>query len=72
VDQSYEIPRLQGKRTTLECLVAVTASLGTPFYQGIFIFPWENELISLGNIEILWENSVSKLALRAFFNPAVV
>jgi hypothetical protein len=32
--------------------------LGTPFYQGISIFPRENELISLGKIKIPWKNMV--------------
>jgi hypothetical protein len=30
--------------------------LGTPFFQGISIFPSENELNSLGKMEIPWEN----------------
>jgi hypothetical protein len=40
------------------------ASLETTISQGISILPWENELISLGKIEIPWEIVVSKLALR--------
>jgi hypothetical protein len=39
--------------------------LGTLFSQGIPIFPRENELISLGKIEIPWENGVLKLALKS-------
>jgi hypothetical protein len=39
-------------------------SLGTQFSHGIFIFPRENELISLGKIEISWENRIPKLALN--------
>jgi hypothetical protein len=34
----------------------IRTSLGTPFSHGISIFPWENELISLGKMEIHWEN----------------
>jgi hypothetical protein len=34
---------------------AVRASLETPFFYGISIFPRKNELISLGKIEIPWE-----------------
>jgi hypothetical protein len=40
-------------------------SLDTPFYQGIFIFPWKNELIFLGKMKIPWKNGVPKLALSA-------
>jgi hypothetical protein len=43
------------------------ASLGTLISHGIFIFPRENELISLGKMKILWEISVPKLALRIFY-----
>jgi hypothetical protein len=46
------------------------ASLGTIFSQGIFIFPWENELISLGKMEIPWKNSVPKLARRGLFSSS--
>jgi hypothetical protein len=46
------------------------ASLETLLYQGISIFPRENELISLGKMEIPWENKVLKLALiEPFFSP---
>jgi hypothetical protein len=38
--------------------------LGTSISQGFSIFPWENELISLGKIEIPWGIGVPKLALR--------
>jgi hypothetical protein len=38
--------------------------LGTLISHGIFIFPRENELISLGKMKIPWEISVPKLALR--------
>jgi hypothetical protein len=38
--------------------------LGTTFFQGISIFPRENELISLGKIKTRWENVVSKLGLK--------
>ena len=44
-----------------------STSLVTLFFQGIFIFPRENELISLGKIEIPWENEVSKPALMLGF-----
>jgi hypothetical protein len=40
------------------------ASLGTSISQGFSIFPWENELISLGKIEIPWRIGVPKLALK--------
>jgi hypothetical protein len=40
------------------------ASLVTPFSHVIFIFPRENELISLGKMEFPWENVVPKLALK--------
>jgi hypothetical protein len=40
------------------------ASLGTLISHGIFIFPRENELISLGKMKIPWEISVPKLALK--------
>jgi hypothetical protein len=43
---------------------SLRASLGTPFFQGISIFPRENELISLGKMKIPWENEVPKLALK--------
>jgi hypothetical protein len=44
--------------------------VGTPFFQGIPIFPRKNKLISLGKIGIAWENGVFKLALRdTFFYP---
>jgi hypothetical protein len=33
----------------------IRVSLGTAFSHGISIFPWENELISLGKMEIPWE-----------------
>jgi hypothetical protein len=39
-------------------------SLGTLFFQAIFIFPREISSFSLGKIEIPWENGVSKLALK--------
>ena len=39
------------------------ASLGTLIFHGIFIFPKENELISLGKMKIPREISVPKLAL---------
>jgi hypothetical protein len=45
-----------GKRT-------LRASLGTLISHGIFIFPRENELISLGTLKIPWEISVPKLTL---------
>jgi hypothetical protein len=38
--------------------------LVTPFSHVIFIFPRENELISLGKMEFPWENVVPKLALK--------
>jgi hypothetical protein len=41
-----------------------SASLGTLISHEIFIFPRENELISLGKIKISWEISAPKLALR--------
>jgi hypothetical protein len=51
------------ERNTSE-LQIIRASLGTPFSQGILIFPRENELISLGKIRIPWKNGVPKLALN--------
>jgi hypothetical protein len=39
------------------------ASLGTTISQGFSIFPWKNELIFLGKIEISWKVGVPKLAL---------
>jgi hypothetical protein len=45
-------------------LTSLRASLATPFFQGILIFPRENKLISLGKMEIPWKNRVVKLALR--------
>jgi hypothetical protein len=42
---------------------SIRASLGTLISYGIFIFPMENELISLGKMKIPWEISVPKLAL---------
>jgi hypothetical protein len=45
-------------------MTTIRASLGTSIFQGISIFPWENELISLGKIEIPWEIGVPKLALN--------
>jgi hypothetical protein len=43
------------------------ASLETTFFHGIFVFPREISLFSLGKIEIPWENRVSKLALICVF-----
>jgi hypothetical protein len=43
---------------------SIRASLGTSISQGFSIFPWENELIFLGKIEIPWGIGVPKLALR--------
>jgi hypothetical protein len=56
------------------------ASLGTPFSQGITIFPREISSFSLGKFEIPWKNSVPKLALRVrlglsciyLFTPSVM
>jgi hypothetical protein len=45
---------------------SVRASLRTLIFHGIFIFPRENELISLGKIKIPWKISVSKLALSLY------
>ena len=45
-------------------VIQIRASLGTPFFQGISIFPKKNELICLGKIEIPWKNMVPKLALN--------
>jgi hypothetical protein len=39
------------------------ASLGTPFFHGIFIFIRENELISLEKMKFPWKNVIPKLAL---------
>jgi hypothetical protein len=39
------------------------ASLGTLIFHGIFIFPRENELISLVKMKNPWKISVPKLAL---------
>jgi hypothetical protein len=38
--------------------------LGTPFFQGISIFPRENELIFLGKMKTPSKNWVPKLALN--------
>jgi hypothetical protein len=46
--------------------MSLRASLGTPFFLGIPIFPRENKLISLGKIGIPWKNVVPKLALKGF------
>jgi hypothetical protein len=50
-------------RSARGSIFSIRASLGTTFSQGIFTFPREISLFSLGKIEILWENGVSKLAL---------
>jgi hypothetical protein len=42
------------------------ASLGTLISHGIFIFPRENELISLGKMKIPWKITAPKLALKVF------
>jgi hypothetical protein len=39
------------------------ASLGTPISRGISIFPWENELISLGKMKIPWKIGVFLLRM---------
>jgi hypothetical protein len=44
--------------------VYIRASLGTLISHGIFIFPREISLFSLGKMKIPWEISVPKLALR--------
>jgi hypothetical protein len=40
------------------------ASLGTPFSQGIFIFPREISLFFIGKMKIPWENGVPKLGIN--------
>jgi hypothetical protein len=54
--------------TICQELVPLRASLATPFFQGIPIFPREISSFSLGKIGgkigIPWENGVAKLALR--------
>jgi hypothetical protein len=40
------------------------ASLETLFFQGFFVFQREISSFFLGKLEIPWENSVVKLALR--------
>jgi hypothetical protein len=40
------------------------ASLETLFSRGFFVFSREISSFSLGKLEIPWENSVAKLALR--------
>jgi hypothetical protein len=52
------------KHDDIVLLCLLRASLGTPFFQEISIFLWENELFSLGKMEIPWNNGVSKLALK--------
>jgi hypothetical protein len=47
----------------MQQIFCLRASLGTSIFQGISIFPWENELISHEKIEITWEIGVPKLAL---------
>jgi hypothetical protein len=55
--------------------MSVRASLGARFFQGILIFPRENELISLGKMKIHRDNVVPKLALtkkniyKCMFDP---
>jgi hypothetical protein len=44
--------------------LALRASLGTLIFHEIFIFPRENELISLRKMKIPCEISVFKLALK--------
>jgi hypothetical protein len=43
--------------------------LGTLISHGIFIFPRENEIISLSKMKIPWEISVPKLALKKMKIP---
>jgi hypothetical protein len=52
----------------IERLLPLRASLGTLISHGIFIFPRENELISLGKMKIPWKISVPKLALNECFS----
>jgi hypothetical protein len=51
---------------------SLRVSLGIPIFQGISIFPWENELISLGKMKIPWEIGVPKLALTGDFVHALI
>jgi hypothetical protein len=55
---------LRGRCVCAESFHTLRASLGTIFSQGIFTFPREISLFSLGKIEITWENGVLKLALK--------
>jgi hypothetical protein len=51
----------------LRIIIHLRASLGTTIFQRVFIFPWENKLISLGKIEIPWEIVVPKLAFKVVY-----
>jgi hypothetical protein len=42
------------------------ASLGTSFFQRIFIFPREISLFFLGKIRTPWKNGISKLVLKGY------
>jgi hypothetical protein len=41
--------------------------LGTPFFQGFFIFSREISSFSLGKLKIPWKNGSAKLALTIIF-----
>jgi hypothetical protein len=45
-------------------MIGIRASLGTLISHGIFVFPRENELISLRKMKIPWEISAPKIALK--------
>jgi hypothetical protein len=61
---SLSIPTTWSKILLPDREMCFRASLGTSISHEISIFLWENELISLGKIEIPWEIRVPKLALR--------
>jgi hypothetical protein len=50
-----------------EIMKKLKASLWTIFFQEIFLFQREISSFSYGKIEILWQNLVPKLALKALF-----
>jgi hypothetical protein len=56
--------QLLQEQISYNVLLFFRASLGTPFFQEISIFPRENELIFLRKMKILLKNGVTKLALK--------
>jgi hypothetical protein len=68
-NSTTSVGRKKWKQVEIKTLtfIHIRASLGTTFSQGIPIFSWENELISLGKMKIPWGNGVPKLALKDIF-----